>query len=190
MIPKSWAEKPYPHPTPCSSSQTGKNSETGSSLWCNFKQLWVSWQKSCPPHQAAKQGKSWDWIYSFHAISSNFGSAGRKGPCQQAEKPPPPAAKQGKILRLDLSISYNLQQLWFSLRKAPTPNPHPSSQTGKNSETGSIHFMKFPATLVRKRTSTRNERLLARYVNPSSSEFIYRRIKFFYSENCTITELI
>ena len=61
--------------------------------------------------------KFWEWIYPFHAISSNFGSAGRK-----ALPPPlpslPPMAEQGKILKLDLSISCNFQQLWFSWQKS------------------------------------------------------------------------
>ena len=63
---------------------------------------------------------------------------------QLAEKPPPPAAKQGKILRLDLTISCNFQQHWFSWQKIPPT----SGQTGKDFETGYIHFMQFPATLV------------------------------------------
>ena len=33
-------------------------------------------------------------------------------------------------------------------QKSTPPPPPPSGQTGKNSETGSIHFMQFPATLV------------------------------------------
>ena len=41
---------------------------------------------------------------------------------QLAEKPYQ-AAKQGQILRLDLSISCNFQQLWFSWQKT-TPLPH------------------------------------------------------------------
>ena len=59
---------------------------------------------------------------------------------QLAEKPP----KKGKILRLDLSMSCNFQQLWFSWQNPPPPR----SWTRKNSETGCIHFMQFPATLV------------------------------------------
>ena len=40
-----------------------------------------------------------------------------------AESPPPfQAAKQGKILRLDLSISCNFQQLWFSWQKSQPPS--------------------------------------------------------------------
>ena len=35
--------------------------------------------------------------------------------------PPPPVAKQGKNLRLDLSISCNFQQLWSSWQKSPPP---------------------------------------------------------------------
>ena len=47
------------------------------SISFNFQQLWFIWQKSLPP-QWPNRGKFLDWIYPFHAISSNFGSAGRK----------------------------------------------------------------------------------------------------------------
>ena len=43
-------------------------------------------------------------------------------------KKSPPAAKQGKILRLDLSISCNFQQLWFSWQKS---SPPPAATQGK-----------------------------------------------------------
>ena len=56
------------------------------------------------PH--ARQWKSLDWIFPFHVISSIFGSVGRKAL--------PPAARQWKFFRLDLYISCNLYQLWFS----------------------------------------------------------------------------
>ena len=74
----------------------------------------------------------WDWIYPFHAISRNFGSAGN----------PPPMAKQGKILGLDLSFSCNFQQHQFSCLKSSRPPPP------THFKTGSIHFMQFLATLV------------------------------------------
>ena len=82
--------------------------------------------------------KFWDWIYPFHAISSNFGSASRK-------VPPPQWPKREKILRLNLSLSSNFQQLWFSWQKSPPP---PAAKEGKNYETESIPFMQFQATLV------------------------------------------
>ena len=56
------------------------------------------------PH--ARQWKSLDWIHPFHVISSIFGSVGRKAL--------PPAARQWNFFRLDLYISCNLYQLWFS----------------------------------------------------------------------------
>ena len=58
-------------------------------------------------------------------------------------KSPPPAAKQGKIFRLNLSISCDFKQLWFSRQKSPPP-PY----EGNFFYTGSIHFRQFPATLV------------------------------------------
>ena len=78
--------------------------------------------------------------YFMHHWTSHWG-LGRKAHT--------PMAKQGKIFRLDLSISGSFQQLWFSWQKSPpSHNPHPSGQTGENFCTGSIHFMQFPATLV------------------------------------------
>ena len=86
------------------------------------------------------------WIYyPFHAISSNFGFLWQKSPPPQnegkffytesihfmpfpatlvfvAEKPPSPRTEEGKNLRLDLSISCNFQQLWFSWQKRPHPS--------------------------------------------------------------------
>ena len=43
--------------------------------------------------------------------------ASHLGPGRRA--PLPPVAKQGKILRLDLSISCSFQQFWFSWQKSP-----------------------------------------------------------------------
>ena len=101
---------PPPH------SERGKIVRLNLSISCNFQQLWFSWQKKPPfPHtpQQPKREKFWDWIYPFHAISSNFGSAGRKAP---------PHGQRGKKLRLNLSISCNFQQLWFSWQKSPLPH--------------------------------------------------------------------
>ena len=72
------------------------------------------WQKSPPP--MTKQGNFLHLIYRFHAISSYFGSADRT---------PPPHDKTGKFFRLDLSISFNFQQLLFSWQKSPTHPPSP-----------------------------------------------------------------
>ena len=91
---------------------------------CNFQQIWFSWQKSPLTHLVAKQWKFLDWIYPFHAISSNFGSAGRKA-C------PLPSSGTVKFFRLDLSISCNFQQLWFSWQKSPLLPPAASGQTVK-----------------------------------------------------------
>ena len=57
---------------------------------------------------------------------------------------PPPVAKQGNILRLDLSIWCNFQQLWLSWQESL---PSPVAKQGKIMKL-SIHFMYFPATLV------------------------------------------
>ena len=46
------------------------------SISCNFQQLWFSWQKPPPPPTK----KFCNWIYPFHAISSNFGSVYRTPP--------------------------------------------------------------------------------------------------------------
>ena len=64
----SWQKSPPP---------PGKILRLDLSISCNFQQLWFSWQKSLLP---PKRKKFWDWIYPFHAISSNFGSVGRKVP--------------------------------------------------------------------------------------------------------------
>ena len=110
-----------------------KNSVTESIPFMQFPATLVQLAEKSPP--VAKEGKFWHWIYPFCAISSNFGSAGRKAP--------PPAAKEGKFLRRNLSISCNFQQLQFSWQKSP-----PVAKERKNSETESIPFMQFPATLV------------------------------------------
>ena len=68
------------------------------------------WQKSLPPPPSGNRENFLDWIYPFHAISSNFGFCGRK-------VPPPP--DEGKFFTLDLSISCNFQQLWFLVAEKP-----------------------------------------------------------------------
>ena len=67
------------------------------------------------------------------------------------QKSPPPCDHRGKILRMNLSLSCNFHQLWFSWQKSP-PLPHWSDNM----------------TEICMRTSSRNERLLARYGYPSS----------------------
>ena len=62
-----------------------------------------------------------------------------------AEKPPLQEARQWNLFRVDLSISCNFQQLWFSWQK---PSPHLWSQTVKFFWTRCIHFMQFVPTLV------------------------------------------
>ena len=64
------AEKPLPQ-----AAEQGNFFRLDLSISCNFQQLWFSWQK---PPQWPKRENNLDWIYQFHAISSNFGSAGRK----------------------------------------------------------------------------------------------------------------
>ena len=94
-----------------------------------------TWQKSHP--QVAKQKNSETGSIHFMQFPATL--------VQLAEKSPSPqVAKQGKILKLDLSISCNSSNFGSASRKASSPG----GQTGKNSETGSIHFMQFPATLV------------------------------------------
>ena len=137
----SWQKSPHPHPK----WPNRENSETRSIHFMQFPATLVQLPEKPPPLQQPNRDKVWDWIYPFHAISSKFDSAGRKAPTPQwlnrekfwdwiypfhaissnfgsaARKAPPPAAKQGKILRLDLSISCNFQQLWFSWQKSPPP---------------------------------------------------------------------
>ena len=58
-----------------------------------------------PPPPTKNRENFLNWIYSFHAILSNFASAGRKAP-----------PGTGNIFfRLDLSISCNFEQLWFQV---------------------------------------------------------------------------
>ena len=82
-----WYKLPAP-PLPPTPQQTNRKKKfiRDLSISCNFQQVWFSWQKSSPPHPtpfhpSGKTGKTFlDWIYPFHVISSNFGSAGRKAP--------------------------------------------------------------------------------------------------------------
>ena len=43
-------------------------------------------EKTPPPSKQLNRDKLLVWIYPFHAISSNFGPAGRKGPPQQPNR--------------------------------------------------------------------------------------------------------
>ena len=70
-----------------------------------------------PSPLAAGQWNFLDWIYPFHAISSNFSSAARKAPCPSQW----PVTRQWMFFRLNLLISCNFQQLWFSWQKSPHP---------------------------------------------------------------------
>ena len=73
-------------------------------------------RKACPL-PSSWTVKFLDWIYPFHAISSNFSSAGRKAPCPSQW----PVTRQWMFFRLNLLISCNFQQLWFSWQKSPPP---------------------------------------------------------------------
>ena len=121
-----------------SSGQRGKNSETESIHFMQFPATLFSWQKRSYPHPAVKQGINSETEYiHFMQFPATL--------VQLAEKPPP-VAKEGKILRLNVSISCNFQKLWFSWQKS---YPHPTvTKEGKNSEIESIHFMQFPSNLV------------------------------------------
>ena len=70
----SWGKRPP------QAAKQGKHLRLDLSISYNFQQLWFSWQKSPPP---PPQEIFLDWIYPFHTISSNFGSAGRKAPPPQ-----------------------------------------------------------------------------------------------------------
>ena len=74
------AEKLPPHP---GGGQTWKFFfRLDLSISCNFQQLWV--QLAEKPPEGGQTGKFFlDWIYPFHAISSNFGFSRQKSP------PPP-----------------------------------------------------------------------------------------------------
>ena len=60
--------------------QTGKNFRLDLSISGNFQQLWVQLAVKPSPSPGAKQGQSLDWIYSFQAISGNFGCNWQKTP--------------------------------------------------------------------------------------------------------------
>ena len=107
-------------------------------MWHNFAKLYF--MHHLGPGRKAPQWpnreKFWDCIYPFHAISSNFGSAGRKGP------PPPPSSQTGKN-----SETWSIYFMQFPATLVQlAESSHPVAKR-KNSETASIHFMQFPATL-------------------------------------------
>ena len=68
---------------PSPATKEGKNSDTKSIHFMQFPATLVQLAES-PPPLWTKRGKFWDRIYPFHAISSNFGSTGKK-------KAPPPS---------------------------------------------------------------------------------------------------
>ena len=89
-----------------------------------------------PPH--GQTGESiQDWIYPFHAICSNIGSAGRKAPHPTPHDQTGEKSETGSIHFMQFPATL------VQLAKKP-PNPH--GQTGEKSETGFIHFMQFPET--------------------------------------------
>ena len=101
-----------------------------------------SWQKA--PLPGAEHRLFLEWIYIFQAIFRNFqlswqfpatlGSAGRIGT-------PPLQELNREFFTLDLSISGNFQQLWFSWHNPPMEPPW------KQFQTGFINVRHFPATL-------------------------------------------
>ena len=117
------------------------------SISCNFEQLWFQVAEKLPPPRTGKFFL--DWMYPFHAILSNFGSAGRKAPplppgigkifldwmypfhailsnfglAGRKSPPPPPPRNREQFFRLDLSIWCNFKQLWFSWQKRKAPPP-------------------------------------------------------------------
>ena len=123
MIHKSLAEKPTPPQQP--NKEKGKMFRLGLYISCMTKQgkildwIYTFHAISSNFGSAGRKVPPWpnrenllDWIYTFHAISSNFGSAGRKVT----------QGKRGKtFLEMDLYISHNFWQLWFSWQKS---SPH------------------------------------------------------------------
>ena len=97
---------------PPPSSQNGKNSETGSIHFMQFQATLVQLAEKPPPQQQNRENSE---TGSIHFIQFQATLV------QLAEKCPPPVAKQWKFLRLDLSISCNFKQLWFSWQKSPPP---------------------------------------------------------------------
>ena len=91
-------------------TEEGKNFKTGSIHFMQFPATLVQLAEKAPPPPHDQEGENWRLDLFIHAISSNFGSAGRKAP---------PPTKEVKNWRLDLSISCNFQQFWFSWQKKP-----------------------------------------------------------------------
>ena len=106
---------PHPH------SQTGKTSETGSIHSMQFQQLGSAGRDLLPPPPGPNREKFWEWIDSFHAISSNFGSAGRKAPL-------PPVTKQGKFWDWIYSFHAISSNFGSAGRKAPPPPQWPNRE--------------------------------------------------------------
>ena len=69
----SW-QKSFPLQEP----ETGKFFRLDLSISGNFQQLWVQLAVKLPPR--SQTGKILDWIYSFQAISSNFGFSWQLSP--------------------------------------------------------------------------------------------------------------
>ena len=113
--------------------------------WNNFTQPyfmhhrtshWGTGRKGPPPHHSNQTGENFlDLIYPFHAISSNFGSAGRKAP---------PPQDEGKFF---YTGSIHFRQFPATLVFVAEKPPPPQDE-GKFFYTGSIHFRQFPAPLV------------------------------------------
>ena len=128
------AEKPPPPKQP----KREKILRLNLSISCDLQQLWFSWQKRPPPHGQRGKNSETESIHFMQFPATLV---------QLEENPPSPQQpKREKILRLNLSISCNFQQLWFSWKKIPPPLP--AAKEGENSETEFICFMQFHATLV------------------------------------------
>ena len=99
--------------SPFPRSQTGKHFRLDLFISGNFWQLWFQLAEN--PMSCI--GIFLDWIYTFQAISSNFGLSWQKNPQPRNQK---------EFFTLDLSISGHFQQLWAQLaEKLPL-----RSQTG------------------------------------------------------------
>ena len=77
------AEKPPPE-----AAKQGNFFRLDLSISCNFQQLWVQLAESPPlPLSQPNREIFLDWIYSFHAISSNFGFSWQKPPLPMGRDP-------------------------------------------------------------------------------------------------------